>query len=204
MIGTIDQMIKDMERKTKKMTPELAKELLDKYDRNHSLLFPILKDEIVAYNYSDYENPFPQEFLFFEDDYLKYYLDIVDRKIPSKKVVDIGCQTGFQSYIFKDFDYIGIDCCKAKWFRDKGNYINDYFWNLDMDLSDKIVISNMSLGYFNEWDGGITDEELANKLKECRWLYIGTTPKLISLLTSYFGEIKYFEKGAFPRAFLGK
>ena len=72
-----------------------------------------------------------------------------------------------------------------------------------MDLSDKIVISNMSLGYFNEW-GGITDEELANKLKVCRWLYIGTTPKLISLLTSYFGEIKYFENAGYPRVFLGK
>ena len=204
MIGTIEQMLQDMEQKTQKMTPELARELLSKYDGNHSPLYPILKDEIDQYNYNDEDNPFPYEFLFFEDDYLRYYLDIIDRKIPCQSIVDIGCGIGFQSYIFEDFNYIGVDCIKSKWFRDKGNYICDYFWNLDMDLSDKIVISNMSIGYFNEWGEGITNEKLAERLKECKWLYIGTTPELLGLLRPYFSECKYFENSGFPRAFLGK
>lgn len=197
-------MIGTKEQKTPKMTQELARELLSKYDGNHSPLYPILKDEIDQYNYPLVDNPFPEEFLFFEDDYLRYYLDILERKIPSKTVVDIGCENGFQSYIFADFDYIGIDCIQYKWFRDKGNYIESYFQDIDMDLSDKIVISNMSLGYFNKWGKGITDEEIVNKLKHCRWLYIATTPGLISLLKPYFGEIKYFKNNGFPRAFLGK
>lgn len=202
MIGTIDQ--KDMEYKTKKMTPDLARELLTKSDGNYSLIYPILKDEIALYNYSEYDNPFPQEFLFYEEDYLRYYLDILERKIPVKTVVDIGCQNGFQSFIFSDFNYIGVDCIKHKWFRDKGNYICDYCWNLDMDLSDKIVISNMSLGYFNEWGNGISDEEIAESLSTCKWLYIGTTPKLLSLLRPIFKECRYFTYGEFPRVFLGK
>lgn len=193
-----------MNRKTLNMTPELARELLSKYDGNYSLLYPILKDEIDQYNYEDEDNPFPWEFLFFEDDYLKYYLDILERKLPSRTVIDIGCQNDFQSYIFEDFDYIGIDCIRHKWFRNKGNYICDFFWNLDMDLSDKIAISNMSIGYFNEWGEGITNEKLAERLKECKWLYIGTTPELLGLLRPYFSECKYFENSGFPRAFLGK
>ena len=197
-------MIGTKEQKTPKMTPDLARELLSKYDGNHSLLWPILKDEIDQYNYPLVDNPFPEEFLFFEDDYLRYYLDILEREIPSKTVVDIGCQNGFQSYIFEDFDYIGIDILEHKWFRNKGNYINDDFLNLNIDLSDKIVISNMSLGYFNTWSPGCTDEVIADKLKTCKWLYIGTTPRLIDLLKPYFNEIKFFKNGEFPNVFLGK
>lgn len=204
MIGTIEQMLQDLEQITQKMTPQLAGELLSKYDGSHSVIYPVIKDEIDLYRYRNDELPFPYEFLFFEDDYLQYYLDIIDRKIPCRSIVDIGCEMGFQSYIFEDFNYIGIDCIKHKWFRDKGNYICEFFWNLDMDLQDKIVISNMSLGYFNEWGEGITNEKLAKRLKECKWLYIGTTPELLGLLRPYFSECKYFENSGFPRAFLGK
>lgn len=189
---------------SKKMSPSLARKLLSKCDGNHSVIYPLIKDEITSYGYDCYELPFPEEFLFFEDDYLKYYLDIIDRDIPCKKVLDIGCQNGFQSYIFEDFEYTGIDCTKYKWFRDKGNYIRDFFWNVDLDLTDMIVISNMSLGYFNTWGRGITDEELAEKLSLCRWLYIATTPKLLSLLKPNFSECRYFEDSGFPRVFLGK
>ena len=189
---------------SKKMSPSLARKLLSKCDGNHSVIYPLLKDEITSYGYDCLELPFPYEFIFFEDDYLKYYLDIIDRNIPCKKVLDIGCQNGFQSYIFEDFEYTGIDCDKYKWFRDKGNYIRDFFWNVDLDLTDMIVISNMSLGYFNTWGRGITDEELAEKLSVCRWLYIATTPKLLSLLKSHFSECRCFKDGEFPRVFLGK
>ena len=62
----------------------------------------------------------------------------------------------------------------------------------------------MSLGYFNEWGKGVTNEKLTDKLKDCKWLYIGTTPELLGLLRPYFSECKYFENSGFPRAFLGK
>lgn len=201
MIGTAER---NAEYKAPPMTPDLARRLLTECDRNHSLIYPLIKEEIASYRYRDDELPFPYEFMFFEDDYLQYYLDIIDRKIPCRTIIDIGCEMGFQSYIFEEFDYIGIDCCRMKWFRNKGNYIHDYFWNLDIDLSDKIVISNMSLGYFNEWGEGITNENLSDRLKSCKWLYIGTTPELLNLLKPNFHIIKYFENGGFPRAFLGK
>ena len=82
------------------MTPELAQRLLDKYDRNHSVIYPLIKDEIESYHYPDMDLPWPECFLFFEDDYLKYYLDIVERKIPCstetwKREKTIGRSEGF-------------------------------------------------------------------------------------------------------------
>lgn len=99
-----------------KMTPALAQELLKKYDGNYSVLYPLLREEIATYHYPDSDLVFPNEFLFFEDDYLEYYLDIMKRKIPCGTILDIGCQNGFQSYIFEGFNYIGVDCFKHKWF----------------------------------------------------------------------------------------
>ncbi|MCC2256346.1 hypothetical protein LKD70_18380 [Ruminococcus sp. CLA-AA-H200] len=186
------------------MTPEFAKGLLSKYKGEGSVIYPFLKEEISTYGYTDEELPFPAEFLFLEGDYLRYYLDIFERNIPCRTILDIGCQYGFQSYIFEDFDYTGVDCIQHKWFRDKGNYIRGYFWDLDIDLKDKIVISNMSLGYFNNWGHGITDEMLAEILSQCRWLYIAATPELMALVKPYFRTCKYFETGEFPRAFFGK
>lgn len=202
MIGALEQVRKDLrERNAPKMSAKLAQKLLEEYDGIHSMLYPILKNEIDSYRYSDHENPFPYEFLFFERDYLEYYLDILERKIPARQIIDIGCQNGFQSYIFEDFDYVGIDCVKHRWFRDKGNYIHKYFSDIDMDLSDCIAISNMSLGYFNKRDG-ISEKEIAEKLSCCRWLYIGTTPQLLKQLSASFEIVKYFKRGEFPRAFL--
>lgn len=186
------------------MTAELAKFLLSKMNGNRSILYPILKEEIAAYHYQPEELSYPDEFLFFENDYLQYYLDICQRKIPCHTILDIGCQYGFQSYIFEDFDYIGVDCYPHRWFRDKGNYIKKYFWELNTNLSDKIVISNMSLGYFNEWGDGITNESLAKQLSQCKWLYIATTPELLALLKSYFNICKVFHDGEFPRVFFEK
>lgn len=137
--------------KTPKMTESLARKLISEDNDARSLIYPIIRDELATYEYSGYDLPFPNEFLFFEKDYLEYYVDIIERRIPSRKVIDIGCENGIQSYIFEDYDYIGIDCIKYKWFRDKGNYINGFFQDIDLNFDDSIVISNMSLGYFNSW-----------------------------------------------------
>ncbi len=88
--------------------------------------------------------------------------------------------------------------------RDKGNYIEDFFWNVDLDLSDKIVISNMSLGFFNEWGKGITDKEIAQMLSVCRWLYISTTPELMEFLEPNLKRFNTLTKVYFPRCFWGK
>lgn len=183
------------------MTEKLAREILGDKNGNRSAIWPYIKDEILKMELPEEYLPFPGEFLFFEGDYLRYYIDIMERKIPSRKVVDIGCQLGFQSYIFEDFEYTGIDCDRVKKFRDKGNYITGYFEDLDIDLSDKIVISNMSLGYFNNWTN-TDDWKIAEKLSKAQWLYIGTTPELLEELKQYYTTVEIFEEGDFPRAFL--
>lgn len=190
--------------KTPKMTESLARKLISEDDDACSLIYPLIRDELETYDYGDYDLPFPNEFLFFEKDYLEYYVDIIERCIPSRKIIDIGCENGIQSYIFEDYDYIGIDCIKYKWFRDRGNYINGFFQDIDLNLDDSIVISNMSLGYFNSWGNGITDKEIAEKLSACRWLYIGTTPELLALLKPYFKKCEYFKNDGFPRVYLEK
>lgn len=186
------------------MTESLARKLISEDDDARSLIYPLIRDELATYNYGDYDLPFPNEFLFFEKDYLEYYVDIIERRIPSRKVIDIGCENGIQSYIFEDYDYIGIDCIKHKWFRDKGNYINGFFQDIDLNFDDSIVISNMSLGYFNSWGNGISNEEIAEKLSVCRWLYIGTTPELLTLLKPHFKKCEYFKDDGFPRVYLEK
>lgn len=90
---------------------------------------------------------------FFEGDYLWYYTDILEKDIPCRKIIDIGCVNGFQSYFLEGLSYTGVDCYRCHWFRDHGNYINGYFPDIDLDLSDSIVIVNMSVGYFNSWNG---------------------------------------------------
>ena len=190
--------------KTPKMTESLARKLISEDNDACSLVYPLIRDELETYDYDDYDLPFPNEFLFFEKDYLEYYVDIIERCIPSRKIIDIGCENGIQSYIFEDYDYIGIDCIKYKWFRDRGNYINGFFQDIDLNLDDSIVISNMSLGYFNSWGNGITDKEIAEKLSACRWLYIGTTPELLALLKPHFRKCKYFKDDGFPRVYLEK
>ena len=190
--------------KTPKMTESLARKFISEDNDACSLVYPLIRDELETYDYDDYDLPFPNEFLFFEKDYLEYYVDIIERRIPSRKVIDIGCENGIQSYIFEDYDYIGIDCIKYKWFRDKGNYINGFFQDIDLNFDDSIVISNMSLGYFNSWGNGISNEEIAEKLSVCRWLYIGTTPELLTLLKPHFKKCEYFKNDGFPRVYLEK
>ena len=186
------------------MTPKLANDFLSRSDGSWSVLYPILKEELAAHHYADQDLPFPYEFLFFEEDYIRYYLDIVNRNIPCNTVLDIGCQNGIQSYVFEDLTYIGVDYIRHKWFRDKGNYLCGDFLQMDIELSDKIVISNMSLGYFSDMEDEITNEQIAEKLSACRWLYAGVPPQLLELLKPRFDVCDYLVEGGFPRVFLGK
>lgn len=191
------------------MTEDFAQELLKQDDGNHSLLFPYFKKWIDSHNMDEYERFGIEEMMFFERDYLLYYLDIMKRKISRRKIVDIGCQHGFQQVIFPDFEYIGIDISKCRTMWDYGTYIlGKDFTELDIDLSDSILISNMSLGYFNNWINK-TDKEIAEKLSKCDYLYIATTDDLLEELKPYYTETTLIEDHFilgehFRRVFFGR
>ena len=188
------------------MTREKAKTLLEiSLHSERSSIYPLIKEEVKKMNLSENALPFPEEFLFFEPDYLSYYLDIIDRGLPTKRIIDIGCDIGFQSYIFEDFEYIGIEPCSEKFFRDHGNYIKGFFPDVDCDLSNSIVIANLSLGIFG-WDEESSDKETANALSKADYLYIKCPETLLDLLIPHFTTIYYLPQKMqiFPRVFLQK
>lgn len=175
------------------MTNEKLKEYIDtfddRYNGNKSIIYPYIKDRLNIYEV--WELPFPGEFLFFEERYVKIYKHIKNNKIPCKKIIDIGCQFGFQSEIFKnEYEYIGIDYVKLKFFNANEKnckYIVGSFPDVELDYKDSVVISSMSLGYFYDKD---KEEEyyknIVEELQKVKYLYIATNRKLINLLSNYF------------------
>lgn len=181
---------------------------LNKYisecDGCHSIVMPLLESRIIDYANDkrsllhDKEYYMFYEFLFFEDDYFRIKKDILENNL-TLDVVDIGCQMGFQSEIFKDTNkYIGID--RYDFYFNQGDknvaYITGLFPKQGVALEDKIVISNMSLGYFNtylgdEWnkDKGkltYTDLMLIDKLSRAKILYCTSTPSFIEELKTRY------------------
>lgn len=47
------------------MTESLARKLISEDNDARSLIYPTIRDELATYEYSDYDLPFPNEFLFF-------------------------------------------------------------------------------------------------------------------------------------------
>lgn len=166
-------------------------DLLSKYNGNISMMYPLLKDRLVDYH--ETEIAFAPEFMFFEKEYLLIKKHMIENGFNGD-IIDIGCQFGYQSEIFLDNkSYLGIDVLEYRFFNtDKSNvsYILRSFPRaLNFSLKDKIVISNMSLGYFNQFID--EDEEKAldiieDKLKDCSILYISTTPELLNRLSKHF------------------
>jgi len=159
------------------------KQLLAKYDGDHSVIYPIIKNRISEL--SESEGAFMNEFMFFEDDYMKYRIHMDENNIKCKDVIDIGCQLGFQSCMFDEFNYTGVDRCKPTNFfeAEKHHYIICNFISTELELKDKIVISNMSLGYFNQPE---ENEAIAEKLSKAEHLYIAAPERLTDLLDSKF------------------
>ena len=175
-----------------KVTEDKIREFLAQSDENHSVLYPYFKDWIESKNLPNEELFGMVEFLFFEDDYFSYYLDMKEKGINRHKIIDVGCQHGFQSVIFQEFEYIGVDITKHYTMYDEGHakyILGKDFTELDLDLSDSILISNMSLGYFNNWINK-TDKEIAEKLSKCDYLYIATTGELIEELKPYYDVVE--------------
>lgn len=169
----------------------LINELLGKSNGNYSVMYPLLKDRLKDYTCE--ELPFPDEFLFFEDDYLLIKKHMIENGIDGD-ILDIGCQYGFQSELFMDNrSYSGIDCAKYRFFNtEKENVsyrVGMFPRDFEGDLKGKIVMSIMSLGYFNIWfekDEAKAMDILENALKDCEVLYIATTPELTKRLEKHF------------------
>lgn len=175
--------------------------LLEKQDGNHSEIYFLIKDRIN--DYPEEVLCFAGEFLFFEKEYLLILKHILENNIQETKIVDIGCQFGFQTELFLNYDYLGIDHYKLKFFNAEKpniNYVVGTFPNdVNIDLNESIVISCMSLGYFNKYiDESKSEEEIlkliANKLSKSKHLYIATTPELIKHLKEKFKTCVLLEK----------
>ena len=63
-----------------KVTEDKIREFLAQSDGNHSVLYPYFKDWIESKNLPNEELFGMVEFLFFEDDYFSYYLDMKEIK----------------------------------------------------------------------------------------------------------------------------
>ena len=166
-----------------KINTETINTLIGAYDGNFSLLYPAIKKQLSKY--TCYELQFPEEFLFFELRYLKTIRHMIENNI-NLPVVDVGCQLGIQSVLFEDYGYTGIDIRNNNFLNsDKFEYIVSDFADVDIDLSNKTVISSMSLGYF----GGDEDAYI-KKLSTAKHLYIASTSEFISKISKEF-MLKY-------------
>ena len=185
---------------------EQINEYLEKIDGNHSEFYRRYNIQEIENNYPEEDMAFWSEFMFFEDKYLICLKHMLENSIKGD-IIDIGCQNGFQSEFFKNdrYSYIGVDCFDMK----------DLFYNVkeknisyqigcfckDLHLKDvkpknsnnKIILSIMSLGYFNKAlsDDKENYEKIGNKmiveeLKDEKFLYISTTQDLLNELVCYF------------------
>lgn len=183
------------------MKKERVEELLEACVRangNHSVMYPFLRHRLGEY--TEEETFGIEEMMFFEERYLKGLKHMYENDIHGH-ILDIGCQFGFQSELFLDEEsYIGVDVWKHRFFNlenPKVSYqIGQYPSHLQFDVSNYVVFSSMSLGYFpiRDEEGEITlntsdegyVEVFAQALKECNHLYIATTEELLGRLKDLF------------------
>lgn len=182
---------------------------ISKYNGNMSIAMDLLEHKIIEYNNDSrsglHEGEYYMfyEFCFFEEDYYRIKKDILINNI-TEDIVDIGCQCGFQSEIFIDTNkYIGIDCLHNYFFNEEHPntlYISDKFPTDKVDLTDKVVISNMSLGYFNNFLGekNVSSKDLSEmdinlilELKKSKVLYCNSKPIFIEELKKHFKNFKF-------------
>lgn len=180
-------------------------DLLITYNGNWSVVFPYIKEKFMnelANNpkagLHEGEECFFMEFAFFENDYLQIRRDLLTNNINGT-IVDIGCQLGLQSELFLDMNYIGVEHQHAVLLNETlphVNYIKELFPCNNLDITDKIVISNMSLGFFNIYiDSNChgkadtldsTDLLLIDKLSKAKILYCNSRPIFIEGLKKKF------------------
>lgn len=144
---------------------------IKEWDGNRSTIMGLMENDIIKFcknpksGFHENEHYMLYEFCLFDDDYFRIKKDMLENDI-NLDVIDIGCQCGFQSEIFNDREYIGIECSGNFFFnqdKENVNYIIGTFpiKGLNLNIENKIVISNMSLGFFNMFLG-----EKSNRIKE--------------------------------------
>ena len=190
---------------------ENIEKYINEYDGNHSILMRLIESRIIEFA-KDKRSGFHEDewymfygFLLFEDDYFRIKKDIILNDLK-EDILDVGCQFGFQSEIFKGSNkYIGLDVYKFYFNQDDKNveYRTGLFPNKNIDISDKIVISNMSLGYFNQFldktyrygDEAVslsdTDLMLIDELSKAKILYCTSRPIFIEELKGRFNNFKW-------------
>lgn len=167
------------------------------HNGTHSVIYNYLKDRLHK-QFCEMEIPFAGEFLFFEDRYIRIYEDIKARKLDCGNIIDIGCQLGIQSELFKnEFKYTGIEAVETNFFNNKEcKFINGTFpYVTNLDYKNAIIISSMSLGYFKLVDDiEESNKIIVNELKKAKYLYIATNTRLLRRLAKYF-NITHLDTG---------
>lgn len=168
------------------------------FNGDRSIIVDHLGDRLDFYE--DRELPFKYEFIYFEERYVQIYKHIKEHKLPFKKITDIGCQLGVQSELFKnEFEYTGIEYGKQRFFNiddSRCKFKNETFPFVKIAWEDNIIISCMSLGYFNSYisnDENLAYQLIVEKLKKAKFLYIASNEKLINMLSKYF-NVEHLDK----------
>jgi len=188
---------------------EKVDSLINAYDGNWSVVFPYIKDKFInelvnnpMSGLHDGEEGLFMEFAFFENDYLRIKKDLLLNNIDCP-IVDIGCQLGLQSELFLDMEYIGVEHSSPVLLNEtisNVSYVKELFPCKELDISDKVVISNMSLGFFNSFldkdchgrkdtlDN--TDLMLIEELSKANLLYCNSRPIFIEELKKRFNNVE--------------
>lgn len=189
---------------------EKIDDLIKEYNGNLSVVFPYIKDKFMnelidnpISGLHDGEEGLFMEFAFFENDYLRIKKDLLVNNINST-IVDIGCQLGLQSELFLDMEYIGVEHSSPVLLNEEIpniNYIKELFPCKKLDISDKVVISNMSLGFFNSFINknchGNKDKLddidllLIDELSKSKILYCNSRPIFIEELKKRFSNVEF-------------
>lgn len=189
---------------------EKVNDLIEAYDGNWSVVFPYIKDKFMnelinnpKSRLHDGEEGLFMEFAFFENDYLRIKKDLLINNINST-IVDIGCQLGLQSELFLDMEYVGVEHSSPVLLNEaisNVNYIKELFPCKDLDISDKVVISNMSLGFFNSFINkdchgykdklDDTDLLLIEELSKAKILYCNSRPIFVEELKKRFSNVEF-------------
>lgn len=182
--------------------------MLSEFDGNHSMLYRHIEDKVLKHvkesTLPDGFECFLYEFMFFEDDYLRIKRDMLTTGV-SGPVYDIGAQMGYQSELFLDMGYVGIEKEKDLLFNEDHenvSYIKDVFPTPLADMTGKTVISNMSLSFFDHFvdeDLEKAREMILRELVNADVLYFRGAEEYVRELKKSFAFHKILHKDEFPQ-----
>lgn len=151
-------MLDVIEEIDKRILEEFGLELIDKYQ--------LFMDEKEKEYYRENIGKIETDFLGFGNCYamaLKYIEENLEQNLD---IVDLGCAWGLFSYMFRDYNYIGLDECCNTFFKYHNNckYIRGSF--PDTVPQADVFMAFMSLGYNRNFLLNATNIEFIKKLRE--------------------------------------